>query len=115
VQASVPRHRPRRSRYDCGGCQPSGSTSVYLQSDRPRRSCCSRRSRYDCGGVRDILRLRIRIGSLYVYIYSPMRLNNTSIIFRHISLYRYTNARKPDHMVVDREGTIGLLFKSRCH
>ena len=32
-------------------CQPSGSTLVYLQSDHPRRSCCSRRYRYDCGGV----------------------------------------------------------------
>jgi hypothetical protein len=30
VQASAPQHRPRRFRYDCGGCQPSRSTSVYL-------------------------------------------------------------------------------------
>jgi hypothetical protein len=28
--------------------------SVSLQSDRPRRYCCSRHYRYDCGGVLEI-------------------------------------------------------------
>jgi hypothetical protein len=39
-----------------GGCQPSGSTLIYLQSDRPCCSCCSRCSSYDCRGVRVYVR-----------------------------------------------------------
>jgi hypothetical protein len=86
------------------------SALVYfdsLRSDRSRRSSCSRRYRYDCGGMleytcctrldydRDRILilysksmpcLVLQVGPLYVYIYSPERLNNTSIIFRHTSL-----------------------------
>jgi hypothetical protein len=35
---------------------------------------------------RDITCLLLQVYYLYVYIYSPESLNNTSIIFRHISL-----------------------------
>ena len=62
VQATAPRHRPRRSRYYCGGMSAHWSTSVCLQSDRPRRSCCSRRYRYDCGGMLEYMSVMERLG-----------------------------------------------------
>jgi hypothetical protein len=38
---------------------------------------------------RDITCLLLQVYYLYAYIYSPPRLNNTSIIFRHTSLSPY--------------------------
>jgi hypothetical protein len=40
----------------------------------------------EAGAMLPILKKKLQVYSLYTYIYSPERINNTSIIFRNLSL-----------------------------